>query len=49
MTRAVSPLTPAPDAWILDTTSLDFESQVHAIVERVLAWGTDASNRNRRA
>lgn len=33
--RALSPLTRPTDAWVLDTTGLDFEDQVRAIVERV--------------
>jgi cytidylate kinase len=32
MEREVSPLTPAPDAVHLDTTELDFEAQVEAVV-----------------
>jgi cytidylate kinase len=31
--REVAPLKPAPDAMMLDTTSLDFEQQVARIVE----------------
>jgi 3-phosphoshikimate 1-carboxyvinyltransferase len=33
--REVSPLRRADDAWVLDTTTLDFEAQVEAIVKRV--------------
>jgi 3-phosphoshikimate 1-carboxyvinyltransferase len=33
--REVSPLRRAHDAWVLDTTALDFDAQVEAIVKRV--------------
>jgi cytidylate kinase len=33
--RDVSPLRQAPDAWVLDTTGMDFEAQVEAIVRKV--------------
>jgi cytidylate kinase len=35
--RESSPLVAAPDAWLLDTTGLDFEAQVAEIVARVVA------------
>ena len=36
-TRSLSPLRPSGEAWTLDTTGLDFESQVRAILERAEA------------
>jgi cytidylate kinase len=33
--RELAPLRPAPDARVLDTTAMDFEAQVDAIVELV--------------
>lgn len=35
MTRTVTPLKPAPDAWILDTTDLGIEGVVEAIIAEV--------------
>ncbi|GIX21267.1 MAG: cytidylate kinase [Gammaproteobacteria bacterium] len=37
--RAVSPLVPAPDAWVLDTTQMDIDAVCAAVFEQLRARG----------